>query len=144
MRQPEKTKRPVLLLAALLFLGLNAVAGGIVLVADPTGGTMGLSVDALQGSHFSSFLIPGLLLFFVLGVFPLVATYGLWTRRRWAWPAALLVGPAAIVFEIIEVLIVGYHSPPPLQLFIGLLGVAISVLALLPSARQGSEPKSLA
>ncbi len=141
----KKRRRSVslyLLLAALLFLGLNAVAGGFVLVADPAGSTMGLSVGVLQGSPFSNFLIPGLVLLLVLGVFPLIVVYGLWARRWWSWRAALLVGPAVIVWLIVEILVVGYHSQPPLQLVIGLLGLTISVLVLLPSVRLDSGAKS--
>ncbi len=130
-----------MLLAALLLLGLNAVAGGFVLIVDPTGSTMGLPVDRLQGSPFSSFLVPGLVLFLVLGVYPQVVAYGLWTRRRWSWRAALLVVPAVIVWLAVQILVVGYQARPPLQLAVGLTGLVIFVLVLLPSVKRDSGAK---
>jgi hypothetical protein len=123
-------------MAGVLFQGLSGIGGGIALVMDPAGGTLQISVRRLQGSPFNDYLIPGLILLLLLGMFPVIVVYGLWARLIWSGPAALLVGVALIIWIGVEVLIVGYHSDPPLQLIYGLLGTAILVLALLPSVRQ--------
>lgn len=134
--KPGRPASVYLLMAGLLFQGLSAVAGGIGLVTDPTGGNLQLPVRWLQGSPFNDYLIPGWILLLVLGMFPLIVLYGFWAGRAWSEPAALLVGLALIIWIGVEVLIIGYHSDPPLQLIYGLLGIAILVLALLPSVRR--------
>ena len=123
-------------MVSLLFQGLSGIAGGIGLVGDPTGDNLGIPVSWLQGSPFDDYLVPGLILLVVLGVFPLIVTYGLWTQRSWAWPAALLVGVGLLVWIGVEILVIGYQPAPPLQLIYGLLGLVILGLALLPSVRR--------
>lgn len=125
-----------LLMAVLLFQGLSAVAGGVALVADPKGNAVGMPVGLLRGSPFADYLIPGLFLLVVLGVFPLIVVYGLWWRRPWSWHAVLLVGLTLIVWIVVQILVIGYAGGPPLQLSYSLLGVVILALALLPRVRR--------
>lgn len=119
-----------LLSACLVFQGISGVAGGIGLISDPTGHSLGIPADWLIGSPFSSYLIPGLILLTALGLFPLAVTYGIWKRQSWSGPAALVVGIMLVVWIAVEILIIGYHSSPPLQLTYGLLGLFIIVLGL--------------
>lgn len=131
--------RPItvyLLMAALLFQGLSGVVGGIGLVSDPSGGSLGFPVSWLDGSPFTDYLIPGLVLLIMLGIIPLIVLYGLWKRLYWGWLGALLVGVALIIWIGVEILIIGYQPQPPLQLIYGILGLIIVILALLPGVRS--------
>ena len=135
----EHRKRPASvhsLMATLLFQGVSGVIGGVALVVDPTGGIVHIPVRWLEGSLFDDYSIPGLILLLVLGCFPLVAACGVWKRSRWARPAAFSVGVALVVWIAVEIVIIGYHSQPPLQAFYGALGVVIAVVSLLPSAKR--------
>ena len=125
-----------LLGAALLLQGISGLAGGIGLVGDPTGRSLGIPLEWLSGSPFDSYLIPGVVLLVALGVFPLVVTYGVWNRRPWSWSAALLVGLMLLVWIAVEILVIGYQPAPPLQLVYGLLGLLITILVLLPGLRR--------
>lgn len=124
-----------LLIAAILIQGLSGVAGGIGLVFDPSGESLGIPSSWLAGSPFADYLIPGVILFVVLGIVPLADLYGLWARRYWGWLGALLIGFALLIWIGVEILIIGYQPQPPLQLIYGVLGVVIIILALLPSVR---------
>jgi FtsH-binding integral membrane protein len=95
-----------------------------------------MPVSLLHGSPFTDYLVPGLILVVVLGVFPLIVVYGLWSRHTWSWHAALMVGLALVVWIVVQILIIGYSSRPPLQLIYGLLGIVILALALLPPTRR--------
>lgn len=57
----------------LLITGLNALATGYGFMADPTGQVLGMTTEYLQFSPFETFLIPGIILFCVMGVFSTVA-----------------------------------------------------------------------
>jgi hypothetical protein len=59
--------RPVAI-AALGFLGLSGIAGGIGLIAQANGEPFGLPQGLLQYSPFHSYLIPGIILFVANGL----------------------------------------------------------------------------
>lgn len=122
------------LMACLLLLGVGALGGGGQFLLDPSGGIAGLSTDALDGSPFADYLIPGLVLFVVLGVYPLVVLWGLSVHRRWAWLASLSVGAALIIWIGVQGAIVGFGHW--LQVAYLLLGVLVVALATLPSVRR--------
>lgn len=52
----------------LLFVGLNALSGGYLLINDPSGSSLGMTIRQIYPSVFDDFLIPGILLFVFIGV----------------------------------------------------------------------------
>jgi hypothetical protein len=65
-----KTARNMLI-SLLLFLGLSAMGGGYFLIISPSGKLLGgLPLSILEHSPFPNFLIPGIILFLILGCFP--------------------------------------------------------------------------
>lgn len=125
-----------LLIAAVTAQGLSGVVGGLGMVMDPSGRAMGLPLALLDRAPFADYLLPGLILLTVLGIAPLVVARALWTGRSWAWPAALLVGAALAIWIVVQILMIGYQSSPPLQASYGLLAVLIIVLALTRTVRD--------
>src|SRR6056297_422700 len=129
-----------LIMALILFQGVSGLFGGFALVADPTGAVLSMPVTLLEGSPFDNFFIPGLILLTILGIFPVVVFYGIWMRADWAWTGALLVSTALIAWIGFEILMVGYHDDPPLQLIYGLLGLILLGLVILPSVHRALRP----
>ena len=121
-------------MACLLFLGISAIGGGGQFLLDPTGDIIGMPGDVLADSPFADFLLPGLILFTVLGLFPLVVLYGLYTQHRWAWPGVIMVGIALIVWIVVQGLIIGFGHW--LQWLYLSLGFVLILLAWLPSVRR--------
>lgn len=137
-RQPSVPRRAlglIVLAIVLVLQGIVAVAGGASLVAAPDGSIMGMPVAWLDGSPFRDYLIPGLFLLVVLGLAPLVIAYGLLKRQRWAWPAAVLVGGALLVWLTVQYTIVGFAW---LQAVYAVVGLVILLLALLPGVRRAA------
>lgn len=140
------------LMGLLTVLGVSALAGGFGLFADPTGESVGIPLEWLEHSPFSSFLIPGLVLFCLLGVFPLLTVFALWTRpgwglmrplerrthEHWSWSAGLTAGIAALVWIAVQFLMLGVRHPVQigLEVFIAALGLALVASSLLPSVRR--------
>lgn len=125
-----------LLAAGLLFQGLSGLYGGGALVWDPTGTLLQMPLDLLEGSPFATYRIPGLILFTVLGIGPMVVAVELWRQRTWAWYGAIAVSGALLIWIAVEVWMIGYHAEPPLQLIYGTLGAILLILALRPSVRR--------
>lgn len=113
-----------------ILLSLGALGGGLGLMAGPRGEIIPLQVAALEGSPFDTYFVPGLILFAVLGLGPLVAAALAWVRQPVAPLAALVVGVGLLIWLIVEIAIVGYSSNPPLQPIYLMLGVAIVAAAL--------------
>ena len=107
------------------------------MVQDPVN-NIGMPVSMLEGSPFSDYLIPGLILLVVVGLFPFIVLFGLLRRRRWAWWLALASGGALIVWIVTEGLLLGYlpGSGIGLQIAMGLIGVLILICALVLPTRR--------
>lgn len=56
-----------ILLALHLFVGIGAMCGGTAAILEPYE-PLGMTVEALENSPFDSFLIPGIILFAVIGI----------------------------------------------------------------------------
>jgi len=112
-----------------ILLSIGALGGGLVLMIAPRGEIMPLPLSALAGSPFDTYLVPGLILFGVLGVGPLVAALLAWLRHPLAPTAAFVVGVGLLIWVAVEVAIIGYSNEPPLQAMYGILGVLIVLVA---------------
>ena len=116
-------------LALEVVLSIGALAGGLILMIAPRGEILPLPLSALAGSPFDTYFVPGLILFGVLGLGPLVAARLAWLRHPLAPAAAFVVGAGLLIWVAVEVAIIGYSNEPPLQAIYGILGVAIVFIA---------------
>jgi hypothetical protein len=135
-----------LLAVALGLLALNALIGGAMLVAAPTGAAMGISTDLLAGSPFRDYLWPGVLLFAVIGVPAGIVAYGVWARPRWpslgfveritgrrsAWAASLAVAVTLAVWILVQMSYFRFFLQPVLLVW----AAVIVVLTLWPAGRR--------
>ena len=130
----------------LLFLSLNALVAGALLIADPSGQSIRFPEGALAHSPFSNYRRPGILLFLFNGVLPLYALYALWRRPvcllcrwlnpfpalHWAWTLALTCGIVLIVWILVQMTMVPYFFLQPVLLGYGIL---IVLLCMMPEVR---------
>ena len=125
----------------LLFLGLNAIMGGLLLMMKPDGSLMGMTLDWLQNAPFKNYFIPGLILFSTLGLFTLFTLAGLvfkmdqkwynllnvYKDRFWAWTYSLYIGIIAIIWITVQLVMTQYFWIQPVIIFNGVL-IIISVM----------------
>jgi hypothetical protein len=136
MTATDVKRRPAgvwILLVLLVIQGLGGLGGGLSLAIKPDGSIMKMPLSYLDGSPFPDFLVPGLILFLVLGVLPLVAAAGLWLRRTWGWYAAFAVGCGLMIWILVEITIIPFSW---LQPVFGVVGVLIFAVAALKSVRR--------
>ena len=125
------------LLILTLIQAVGAIAGGIGLVRDPIK-NIGMPLSVLEGSPFKDYLIPGLILLVVVGLFALLVLAGLLRRWKPAWWLSLASGGGLVIWIAAEVALLGYlpGSGIGLQVVFGLLGLAIVTLTLLAPSRR--------
>jgi hypothetical protein len=133
-------KRPGLVWALMVFMAIQAIGaigGGIGLVQDPVE-NIGMPLSMLEGSPFSDYLIPGLILLILVGILPAVALHGVAHRRQWGWWLTVVGGVGLLIWIITEVVMLGYQPGTGLglQIGMGLLGVIILVLSLVRPTRR--------
>jgi hypothetical protein len=134
-----KRKRPALvkiLFACIIFQGISGLFGGSGLIIDPTGESLNIPLSWLEGSPFTNYLIPGLILFLLLGILPIYIAIGLFGNRFFYWLLSLILGILLLIWIVVEIIIIGYQPNPPLQLVYGILGVLIVALSLQPKVKN--------
>lgn len=77
-KKSSKSYSLYFLMRLMLFQGISGLYGGIALVIDPTGELLQMPISMLENSPFNNFLVPGVILLTMLGIFPMVVLYGLW------------------------------------------------------------------
>jgi hypothetical protein len=155
MNEPTRSRPGSLwiLIFLLVFLGLNAaVAGGTFIVA-PDGHLIQMPLSNLKNSPFSNFLVPGILLFLFVGLFPLLLGYSLWRlpawkwpdtinpfkRMHWSWAGSLAAGAATMIWIIIQI---QWLTVSFLHVLVFGWGALILVVTLLPGVRRYCARKS--
>lgn len=143
----SKTARNILLFL-LAFLGIGAVFGGGVLIISPDGKLFGMPLSLLENSPFSSFLIPGIILFTMLGLMPICTIFALIKKPKselaermnffpdmhWAWTSGIYVAFALIIWIQVEMTFLrAVHWSHSFYMFIG---ISIIFVALLPQVRN--------
>ncbi len=113
-----------------VFLAVGVIGGGLALMLGPQGQIIPLPLSLLQGTPFSSFLWPGLILFAVLGLGPLAIALLAWQRHRLAPLLTVGVGVALLVWITVEVAMIGHSNEPPLQPIYFVLGFVIVFVGL--------------
>ena len=117
----------------------------------PDGSLIHMPVSILQGSVFPNFLIPGIVLFLVLGVYPVftfsiivikpqwwfLRLFNLYKDRFVGWSFSLFIGLGLIIWMQVEAMVIGYGAFIQAMYFI--VGLLILVFALMPGVMKYFE-----
>ncbi|MFZ1676441.1 MAG: hypothetical protein WAT91_04155, partial [Saprospiraceae bacterium] len=136
------------LLTLLVLLGTGAIFGGGVLIISPKGDLFGMPLSILDNSLFNDFLIPGIILFTVLGITPICIViallkkpeykiaelFNIYKDMYWAWTYCIYIAFALIIWIQIEMTILrAVHWSHTLYMF---FAIAILFVALFPKVRN--------
>jgi hypothetical protein len=111
-----------------LFVAIGAIPAGYLFFSAPDGSRMGMTTEALAGSPFKDFLIPGLFLFSVNGILNLVCSGFSFFKYKHAPVFGIVLGAALIMWVVVQVYSIGLsHFLQPAYLFVGLLEIFISI-----------------
>ncbi len=117
-------------------IGIGALAGGLAAILNPVN-PLGITLDALNG-YFDSFFIPGLFLFFIIGIGNLVGA----VLYRLPCPVqgytSGFMGAVLFLWIIIQCYIL--QAVAVLHVIFGFLGIIQGALALIMLAEKRMFP----
>jgi hypothetical protein len=120
-----------------LLLSIGALAGGAMLFFSPDGSALGLPLALLEHAGFESFRLPGLILFAVNGLLPLVSALGVRRRRRWAPASVMAVGVLLVGWIAVQVALLRSFDAPLHGTYL-LLGIVLAGLGYSMKQPRGS------
>ena len=135
-------------LIVLGFLALGAIGGGIILIVSSDGALIGLPLSEFKNMPFTSYLIPGIILFSILGVAPLLLIiallkkpeskiaeqFNIFRDMHWSWTYSIYI--AFILIGWIQLQLIFLQGPVHwLQTFYMFYAILIMIIALLPQMR---------
>jgi len=146
----KQSKRPVtvyILIFFVFFQAISGLCGGIALIISPTGELLQLPISFLNGTPFNNYIIPGLTLFTLLGIYPAIVLIGLIVRlnwkifnyiniykvQHWSLTGSLYTGIMLILWIDVQIMLIGYDHY--IQFIYALLGVIIVISSLVPSVK---------
>jgi len=121
----------ILTVSLLFFTAINALIAGALFIADPSGKLMGMTTGYLKDAPFSSFLIPGIVLFVVNGVLNISA--GILTIRNHAAAARFVILQGLLLCGWIVVQILMVRDINALHIVMFSIGVVLVGLGWLRS-----------
>jgi hypothetical protein len=84
-----------LLFIFVAFIAITSTLSGLMMISDPNGGALNLSLTLLEGTAFRNFLLPGVLLVTIVGGVNLAALFYSFenspSRYNWAIAGGLLI-----------------------------------------------------
>jgi hypothetical protein len=114
----------IALIVLTLFVAVGAGFGGMALILEAD---LGLDPAWLDGTPFSSYVIPGFILLFVVGGSNLAAGLMLLFRHEQALLANFAAGAILMVWISVQIAMIGLTSPlQPLYFFFGILTIALA------------------
>jgi len=136
------------LLILLGFLALGAIIGGGTLTISPTGKLLRMPLYLLEKSPFNNYLIPGIILFSVFGLAPLLLifalikkpigkfaeTFNFFKDMHWSWTYSIYVAFALIIWLQIEMMFL--QTVYWIHTFYMIYAIVLIFVALLPQIRN--------
>ena len=111
----------------LLLIGLSALYGGWAIIYTDV---MDFPPGFLNSTPFRSFLIPGLILAFVVGGTQLFAAFMLWMRKRFMYEATAVAGFCLLIWMTTEIYMIPTHHPIQI-VYLGLAMITLISLLFL-------------
>jgi hypothetical protein len=129
--QPDSGRLTRALIALEILLAIGAYGGAYGLILSHWKPGSFLSLDELQGTPFSTWLIPGIVLLLASGVLPTVVAVGAMLDKPWAHWGHPLVGLVLTVWILVQVAFIGFSNfLQPIYLAWGVVALVLGLVAL--------------
>ncbi len=128
------------LIAIHLFVGIGAIIGGLAAIINPEE-PLGITVEALKNSPFNNFLIPGIILFVIIGVGNLFSALMSLLRSKFQGYISSILGWALMIWIVVQCIML--DSIIFLHVLFFIIGAIIAVLSAFILFKQRLFPTNL-
>jgi hypothetical protein len=115
----------ILTISLLLINGIGALYGGLNLILDPSGEKMQMPLSFLEHTPFDNYLIPGIILLLVNGMFSFVALASVIFNRSYHPWFIIIQGVLLSGWIIVQILMIQIFYAP---LHLPFLGIGICLI----------------
>ncbi|MDF2944793.1 MAG: hypothetical protein K0S01_3651 [Herbinix sp.] len=84
-----------------IFVGIGGMAGGLAAITNPVN-PLGITVDVLKNSPFHNFLIPGIILFTIIGLGNVFSAVTLYFKSRFQGYISNVFSWALVIWIIVQ------------------------------------------
>jgi hypothetical protein len=127
----NRVKRVYRLLFGLhIFVGIGAMMGGLAAITNPWQ-PFGIPIEILKNSPFSSFLIPGIILFTIIGLGNLISAYMFHFKSKFQGYISSIFSWALVIWIIVQCIMLNTIELLHIIFFtIGLIQAGLSTIIL--------------
>ena len=122
------------------FVGIGALAGGLAAITNPNE-PLGVTVEALKNSPFSSFLIPGIILFTIIGIGNIVSAITLGYGYKFQGYISSTFSWALVIWIVVQCIML--QEIVPLHIIFFVIGIIESILSAIILFKQRLFPAGL-
>lgn len=122
------------------FVGLGAVGGGMMAILNPQG-PGGMPTDALKNSPFSNYLIPGIILFAVIGLGNIISAFIILLKPRFHGYVSSIFSWALVIWIIAQCIML--NTVIYLHVIFFLIGLVEVVLSMIILFKQRMFPTNV-
>ena len=120
-----------LLFALHAFVGIGAVVGGLAAIINPQA-PLGMPVEQLINSPFNNYLIPGIILFTIIGLGNILSAFMFHFKLRFQGYLSSVFSWALVIFIIVQCIMLNtVHFLHIIFLIIGLVEAGLSMIILV-------------
>ena len=123
-----------------LFVGIGALAGGLAAITNPLG-PMGMPTEPLKNSPFSNYLIPGIILFAVIGLGNIISALIILLKPRFHGYVSSVFSWALVIWIIVQCIML--NTVIYLHVIFFIVGLVEAVLAMIILFKQRMFPTNL-
>jgi hypothetical protein len=132
-----KTTVKILVIFLLFVNGIGAFYGGFQLITDPTGSKMQIPLSFLAHSPFQSFLVPGIILIIVNGLFSFITIIVVFSKSK-VYPWFILTQGVLLSGWIVVQIILLRVFYAPLHATFLVIGVSLTGIGYYLISRSNS------
>lgn len=122
------------------FVGVGAMGGGMMAILNPQG-PGGMPTDALKNSPFSNYLIPGIILFTVIGLGNIISAVTIHLKPRFHGYVSSVFSWALVIWIIVQCIML--NTVVHLHVIFFIIGLIEAVLAMIILFKQRMFPTNL-
>ena len=129
-----------LLFAFHMFVGIGAVGGGLAAIINPQE-PLGVPVDALKNSPFSNYLIPGIILFTVIGLGNIISALMFRFKLKIQGYISSVFSWALVIWIVVQCIML--NAIASLHIIFFIIGLIEAVLSMIILYEQRLFPVNL-